>query len=267
MATKDGLAQIWYADANGVITGNTPNADNVASAIIDGYNEHFGTDIQIWTPETITLQVGDTVPNWNAFEKIMLAKTLFAFESNPNKLIVGEIEGDTLRIQTSGNSDNVWLSSEIGVINGTMPLSDTNLEILLQEVNEKFGTSFKGWTQLPTVYEVGSSVSDWESYIILSQFEKYAISVGDYYLAAKVIGKDSLSPICIANRGDYNNLLKINSEGSVIGIVEMSQTLFTTITNAISNKTGVNHQNTSPQPILHIPDGSVFPLFEEYEKI
>ena len=72
MATKDGLAQIWYADANGVITGNTPSADIVASAIIDGYNEHFGTNIQIWTPETKNLQVGDTVPSWNAYEKITI---------------------------------------------------------------------------------------------------------------------------------------------------------------------------------------------------
>lgn len=78
MATKDGLAQIWYADANGVITGNTPTADYVANAIIDGYNEHFGTDINIWTPETINLQVGDTVPNWNAYEKIEITRSYIA---------------------------------------------------------------------------------------------------------------------------------------------------------------------------------------------
>lgn len=78
MATRDGLAQIWYADANGVVTGYTPTADNVASAIIDAYNEHYGTDINIWTPETKTLQVGDTVPNWNAYEKIELPHTYIA---------------------------------------------------------------------------------------------------------------------------------------------------------------------------------------------
>ena len=267
MATRDGLAQIWYADTNGVITGNTPNADNVASAIIDGYNEHFGTDIQIWTPETETLQVGDTVPTWNAYEKIMLPKTLFAFETNPNNLIVGEFEGGALRIQTSGNSNVVWLSSETGVIIGSMPLSAPALEIILQKVNEKFGTSFEGWTQLPTVYEVGSSVSDWASYNILSDYEKYAIGIDDYYLATKVIAQDGKSPINISNRGDFSNLLKINSEGSVVGVVAMSETLLTTIKNAISNKTGVNHENVSPQPVLRISDGSVFPLFEEYEKI
>ena len=256
-----------YADGNGNVAGYTETVGDIVDTIISAFNEHFGTDIGLWAPETITLQVGGTVPNWNVYEKIMLPKTLFAFETNPNNLIVGEIEGGTLRIQTSGNSNNVWLSSEIGVINGTMPLTATILERLLQEVNEKFGTSIEGWAQLPTVYEAGSSVSDWEYYIILSQFEKYAINVEDYYLATKVIAQDNNSPICIANRGDYNNLLKIDSEGSVVGVVAMSQTLFTTITNAISNKTDVNHANTSPQPVLMISDGSVFPLFEEYEKI
>lgn len=82
MGTKDGYSQIWYADANGIVTGYTPNADNIPNVIIDAYNEHFGTDIAIWTPETITLQVGDTVPNWNAYEKILLslAEGLYKFD-------------------------------------------------------------------------------------------------------------------------------------------------------------------------------------------
>ena len=259
--------QIWYADGNGNVAGYTESVGDIAGTIIDAYNEHFGTDIAIWTPETKTLQVGGTVPNWNAYEKIMLPKTLFAYEANPNNLIVGEFEGGTLRIQTSGNNNVVWLSSETGVIIGSMPLSATTLEKILQEVNEKFGTSFEGWSQLPTVYEVNDTVSDWASYNILTDFEKYAISVEDYYLATKVIAQDNDCPICIANRGDYNNLLKINSDGSVVGVVAMSETLFSTIKNAISNETEVNHTNTSPQPILMIQDGSVFPLFEEYEKI
>lgn len=148
-----------------------------------------------------------------------------------------------------------------------MPLSAPALERILQEVNEKFGTSFEGWSQLPTVYEVGDTVSEWASYDILSDFEKYAIGLDDYYLATKVIAQDGNSPINIVNRGDFSNLLKINSEGSVVGVVAMSETLFSTIKNAISNKTGVNHVNVNPLPVLMISDGSVFPLFEEYEKI
>ena len=104
MATKDGLAQIWYADANGVITGNTPTADNVASAIIDAYNEHFGTDIQIWTPETKTLQVGDSLPNWNAYEKILLPiVTNVKFKGSSNYYI-GKIEQSKCYIYGDGDT-------------------------------------------------------------------------------------------------------------------------------------------------------------------
>lgn len=135
---------------------------NIQNAIKDHYHLAAST-IKTKAP-LIEYAVGDSVPNWNAFEKIMLPKTLFAFESNPNNLIVGEIEGDTLRIQMSGNSNNVWLSSEIGVIKGTIQLSATDLEILLQAVNEKYGTSFEGWSQLPTAYEVGDTVPNWNAY-------------------------------------------------------------------------------------------------------
>lgn len=70
LATRDGFDKIWYADANGVITGNTPHGA-ITYAIIDAYNEHFGTNINNWESEKETLQVGDTVTNWNAYEKIM----------------------------------------------------------------------------------------------------------------------------------------------------------------------------------------------------
>lgn len=58
----------------------------------------------------------------------------------------------------------VWLGSGEGVINGTMSLSAPALERILQAVNEKYGTSFEGWSQKPTVYEVGDTVPNWNAY-------------------------------------------------------------------------------------------------------
>ncbi len=45
-----------------------------------------------------------------------------------------------------------------------MTLSATPLEKILQAVNEKYGTSFESWSQLPTVYEVGDTVPNWNAY-------------------------------------------------------------------------------------------------------
>ena len=43
-------------------------------------------------------------------------------------------------------------------------MSAPTLEKILQAVNEKYGTSFEGWSQLPTVYEVGDTVPNWNAY-------------------------------------------------------------------------------------------------------
>lgn len=53
------------------------------------------------------------------------------------------------------------------------------LEEILQAVNEKYGTSFEGWSQLPTAYEVGDTVPDWNTYekIEIPQTIKLKINV------------------------------------------------------------------------------------------
>lgn len=163
MATKDGLAQIWYADANGVITGNTPTADNVASAIIDGYNEHFGTDIKIWTPETITLQVGDTVPNWNAYEKIELERQKIAIEVGPNVWIIGDFLNGMYRTWTNPGENASISVHQDGVVYGNQGvpaaagvgyfnqyLSKIGLEATSVEdyyISMPIGTSVPGWNE------------------------------------------------------------------------------------------------------------------------
>lgn len=45
-----------------------------------------------------------------------------------------------------------------------MTMSAPTLEKILQAVNEKYGTSFEGWSQLPTAYEVGDTVPNWNAY-------------------------------------------------------------------------------------------------------
>lgn len=98
MATKDGRSQIWYADGNGNVEGYTETVDNIAETIIGTYNEHFGTDIQLWTPETKTLQVGGTVPNWNAYEKIEFSQIVFVkyFIEYSSHYMAGHIDYDNM---------------------------------------------------------------------------------------------------------------------------------------------------------------------------
>ena len=164
MATKDGLAQIWYADANGVITGNTPTADNVASAIIDGYNEHFGTDIQIWTPEKKTLQVGDTVPNWNAYEKIELPEPQgqkIAVKMDTRYIAGTLLNGVFLGLATSSDS---WAAIDNnGTVAGTYP-NVSDIEVDLTSKLSAAGYTNVNVQMNETFVASGDVLSDWSDY-------------------------------------------------------------------------------------------------------
>lgn len=159
------MAQIWYADANGVITGNTPTADNVASAIIDGYNEHFGTDIQIWTPETITLQVGDTVPNWNAYEKIELQIVKVKFSGG----IFGEKRGYKLYIATSNGSNTIIVDMEGGFVGNLQgPELTDQMKTYFTDVMNRAGYEVSETTSETLSLSVGDPIEGWEDYIQMS---------------------------------------------------------------------------------------------------
>lgn len=68
-------------------------------------------------------------------------------------------------------------------------MSAPTLEKILQAVNEKYGTSFEGWSQLPTDYEVGDTVPNWDAY---EKIEIILFTDNEWYLirfeAEKYIG-------------------------------------------------------------------------------
>lgn len=165
VATKDGLAQIWYADANGVVTGNTPSADNVASAIIDSYNEHFGTDIYIWTPETKTLQVGGTVPNWNAYEKIEMLSTKVAVELENNNYFYGYIKGDTFFV-SSMDSYAVSVNNN-GIVLDTQEFPVEVVYMVVSGSLQRAGFNVSSASPNEVIVDVDEQIENWNDYQII----------------------------------------------------------------------------------------------------
>lgn len=166
MATRDGLAQIWYADANGVITGYTPTADNVASAIIDAYNEHYGTDINIWTPETKNLQVGDTVPNWNAYEKIGIPRTYIAVTigGNDGPFAFGELK-DNEEIVFECYQENVpWAASTAGnIVVKQYGFPQVFTDMWKPKIDAALGINSTASTMISSL-NIGDTVPNWANY-------------------------------------------------------------------------------------------------------
>lgn len=160
------MAQIWYADENGVITGYTPTADNVASAIIDTYNEHFGTDIHIWTPETKTLQVGDTVPNWNAYEKIELPKRFlwkYRLDGDVGS-VFGKVENDIL-ISYAKSREDLLVADENGLIISDFMTSEEIFENDIKPLLNNLGITYTTINYDTSTFSEGDDVINWNDYI------------------------------------------------------------------------------------------------------
>lgn len=159
MATKDGRAQIWYADSIGNVTGYTESVDEIAGTIIDAYNEHFGTDITIWTPETKTLQVGDTVPNWDAYEKIEMPKLYVAVAvgQGATRFAVGYIKDKTWFIYTNSNNEGIGINNE-GVIEAYLNSMDTLTQYVLLPKLESSGYDVQSVEYVEEDYQIGETI-------------------------------------------------------------------------------------------------------------
>lgn len=166
MATRDGLGQIWYADANGVITGYTPTADNVASAIIDAYNEHFGTDINIWTPETITLQVSDTVPNWNAYEKIHMNNIKVAVYIGSGGGVLGLVNNNVFTMYVVQNGNAIIINKNGVVIDTQQPANYIFENYAKNVLNEQGFQTSELETEVIEV-SLGDTFPDYQEYLFI----------------------------------------------------------------------------------------------------
>lgn len=167
MATKDGRSQIWYADGNGNVEGYTETIDDVIETIIGTYNEHFGTDIQIWTPETETLQVGDTVPNWYAYEKIEIPAQKIAVKipgGGNTGLMCGTLSNKVFDMLTNGNG--CLVASVNGIVqnyNGPgVGASDYIIGLL-----SNYNLEATEVVQTIVDYEVGAAIPNWQNYEIV----------------------------------------------------------------------------------------------------
>ena len=168
MATKDGRAHIWYADGNGNVAGFTETVDNIAGTIIGAYNEHFGTDIQIWTPETKNLQVGDTVPNWNAYEKIKMPPIIYAKITPQGSSLwtIGKILGNTFKILCQ-NDEGAWQVTNDGKINGVFAHPDDLMTYMWAPKLQKAGYEISAFEIELIAYNVGDTIEKWEDFIEL----------------------------------------------------------------------------------------------------
>lgn len=68
--TDEGSSALWVLDGNGVVVDNISYSIADRAPILAQINEHYGTSFTGWSDNEIALSLGNTLPNWNAYEKI-----------------------------------------------------------------------------------------------------------------------------------------------------------------------------------------------------
>ena len=166
--TDDGSSALWVCDGNGVVVDNISYSIGERAPILEQINEHYGTSFTGWSDNEISLRVGDTVPNWNAYEKILLpVNNNFRFKPSGNSaFIAGFVENDNAYIYTD-SSNYLWNISPEGQIWGSFgAISDISTQAKQLLLNE-YGKEFDVINALVENWEQGQTVPNWEGYKIL----------------------------------------------------------------------------------------------------
>lgn len=167
MATKDGRTQIWYANGNGNVEGYTETVGDIAETIIGTYNEHFGTDIQLWTPETKSLQVGDPIPNWNAYEKIeMPLPNFLKTEIGGGGYIFGEIVDNNFNLSGVPSENKCDIIQDGIKVAISYNLTAYILSVLTPRL-ESAGYNFNTIQIVSSQYEIGDEIPNWNKFTLI----------------------------------------------------------------------------------------------------
>lgn len=168
--TDDGSSALWVCDGNGVVVDNISIYGAERAPILEQINEHYGTSFTGWSDNEIGLRFGDSIPDWNAYEKIMLPMSKFYTEYDTNKYIFGQIltygndrVGD---INIKGNG-KMWLCDINGVIleeESTENVTEELRQTMVSKVNAA-GGNVVGFTQSVKTYEPGTTLEQWQSYV------------------------------------------------------------------------------------------------------
>ncbi len=135
-----------------------------------------------------------------------------------------------------------------------MTLSAPALEKILQAVNEKYGTSFEGWSQIPTAYEVGDTVPNWSAYekielptppIPIGNYLVYDIDRGSLF----EIAEDGIYVYAQSNERAY----LIQTDGQVLDTIQISEvsgSAFLGFLNSLNEVLGTSYEISELQRII-----------------
>lgn len=167
--TDDGSSALWVCDGSGVVVDNISIYGAERATILEQINEHYGTSFTGWSDNEMGLRFGDTVPNWNAYEKIERSNIAFRLIGTVAHKIpynIGSILEKTLYLKTNGTTPYAADIDGNIIGNGGAPASEENYYIT-QFAN--YGIQINKVVNDVVSLTVGSAITDWNTYSIYGE--------------------------------------------------------------------------------------------------
>lgn len=167
--TDDGSSALWVLNDDGVVVDNISIYGAERAPILEQINEHYGTSFTGWSDNEMGLRFGDTVPNWNAYEKIEMQVVSYYKYDVSNGMgqafIAMEIVSGTVKIYSANidDSDNL-----IGYNNSgqwiTSSIHKTYLDVIAAIAQQQF-EDYKG---IERIVKGQENIPNWNEYSLLS---------------------------------------------------------------------------------------------------
>lgn len=162
----------WIADADGEVVENinpTKDGHSIIYEIIEGINAHFGTSFTEQDDMDKAYTIGQSIPNWNAYEKILLPEMVnFRFLARGSTAnITGFMQGDKAYLNAS-RENAVWNVSPEGQVWGGGGAASNYEKQTKTLLLSNYGREISEVLPFVVEWQQDSQVPNWESYTLLS---------------------------------------------------------------------------------------------------
>lgn len=162
-------SDLWIVDAEGVYIEQDALNNYMESDCLDAINAKYGTNFSTLTMQKVkSIDIGDTVPNWDAYEKIELPKQYVKIDLVRSNYAFGYVQNKTLKVY-GPKADSFFLANSGGEIlsssqNAASMISGNFIPRLIAQ-----GYDVESGETQSVVYEIGDHVNNWENYKKITQ--------------------------------------------------------------------------------------------------
>ena len=166
--TDDGSSALWVLDDDGVVVDNISIYGAERTPILAQINEYYGTSFTRWSDNEIGLRFGDSLPNWNAYEKIEMPTPFLwkMFMPNGTVLAFGKVENNIL-ICYSYTIENIAICNESGLVIGATHVDENFFTSIVKPKLDEFGISYTSIAYDTSTYRLDDNVENWDEYTLL----------------------------------------------------------------------------------------------------